>query len=318
MAIVNTVLGPLDTSKLGFTLSHEHVIVSSAGIQQTYPEFIDRAGTLKRAIVEFKQMCAEGVQTVVDVTTPDLGRDIPMLQEVSRASGINIISCTGTWLDIPRVFWAASPDDIARLYVREIEKGVDGTAVKAGIIKVAHDMGGVSAAGEIVLRAAARASNATGLPISTHTYAPERTGEQQLRILQAEGVALNRVYVGHSNDTMDLDYLAGLLKKGVWLGLDRLPGGNMPGTPDREGRAQTVKRLVDAGWAHRLMLGHDWSVTLSIATKERQVERRQRNPDGYLFITRRFIPRLKELGVPQSAIDQMMIDNPRRFFEGRA
>jgi phosphotriesterase-related protein len=125
------------------------------------------------------------------------------------------------------------------------------------------------------------------------------------------------VYVGHSNDTTDLDYLVGLLKKGVWLGMDRFPGGNMPGTPDWEGRSQTMAKLVAAGYANRLLLGHDWSVALTIATKERQAERERRNPDSYLFITRRVLPRLRELGVSQQALDTMMVDNPRRFFEGR-
>ena len=38
MATVNSVLGPLDTADLGFTLTHEHVFTASAGIQQTFPE----------------------------------------------------------------------------------------------------------------------------------------------------------------------------------------------------------------------------------------------------------------------------------------
>ena len=31
MATINSVLGPMDTADLGFTLSHEHVLVTSAG-----------------------------------------------------------------------------------------------------------------------------------------------------------------------------------------------------------------------------------------------------------------------------------------------
>ena len=114
--------------------------------------------------------------------------------------------------------------DIAPLYIREIEEGIEGTDIKAAIIKVANDVGGVTPEGEIILRAAARAQKATGVPISTHTWAPERVGEQQVAIFEDEGVDLNKVYVGHSNDTDDTDYLIGLLEKGVWIGLDRYPG----------------------------------------------------------------------------------------------
>lgn len=36
MAIVNSVSGPLDTSSLGVTLMHEHIIVSSPGIRENF------------------------------------------------------------------------------------------------------------------------------------------------------------------------------------------------------------------------------------------------------------------------------------------
>ena len=314
MAIINSVLGEMDTADLGFTLSHEHVLVSSAGIQQIYPEFIDRAATIQRGIADLAAARAEGLRSIIDVTTIDLGRDIRLLEEVSRGSGVHIVCATGTWRDIPRVFWTATPDDIAPLYIREIQEGIEDTHIKAGIIKVANDMGGVTPEGEIILRAAARAQKATGVPISTHTWAPERVGEQQVAIFQDEGIDLNRVYIGHSNDTDDIGYLTGLLEQGVWIGLDRYPG--RPEVLDWEARTQTAYKLIQAGWAHRIMLGHDWSVALLIAHREARAERDIANPDGYLFITRRVLPRLAQLGASQDDIHKIMIDNPRRFFEG--
>jgi len=316
MATINSVLGPLDTADIGYTLSHEHVVVSSAGIQYVYPEFIDREGSISKGIADLKTAYGEGLRTIVDVTTIDLGRDIRMLEQVSRESGVNIICATGTWRDIPRVFWSASPDMVAPLYIREIEEGIEGTGIKAGIIKVANDMGGVTPQGAIILRAAARAQKATGVPISTHTWAPEKVGEQQVRIFEDEGVDLNRVYVGHSNDSTDIDYLVGLLEKGVWIGLDRYPGRKTDVTPDWLGRTETAKKLIDAGYGHRIMMGHDWSVTLSIASKEMQAQRAKGNPDGYLFITRNVVPKLKEMGATDDDIQNIFVNNPRRFFEG--
>lgn len=315
MATINSVLGPMDTSDMGFTLSHEHVIVTSAGIQQLYPEFIDRAGTIERAIRDLKTSYNEGLRTIIDVTTIDLGRDIRLLENVSRETGVNIICATGVWRDIPRVFWAASPDDIAPLFIREIEQGIEGTGIKAGIIKVANDMGGVTEEGEIILRAAARAQKATGVPISTHTWAPERVGDQQVRIFEDEGVDLNRVYVGHSNDSTDIGYLTGLLEKGVWIGLDRYPG-SRPELPNWEARTETAYKLMEAGFTDRIMLGHDWSVSLMIANREMRAARDAGNPDGYLFITRNVLPKLQELGASPQDIHKIMVDNPRRFFEG--
>jgi phosphotriesterase-related protein len=316
MSIINSVLGPLDTTDMGFTLTHEHIMVSSAGIQATYPEFLDRPGTIERGVVDLTESYGEGLRTLVDVSTLDLGRDIRLMEEVSRRSGVNVIAATGTWRDIPRVFWSASPDMIADLYVREIEEGIEGTGIKAGIIKVANDQGGVTPEGEIILRAASRAQKRTGVPISTHTWALERVGEQQVRIFEDEGVDLNRVYIGHSNDTTDIGYLTGLLEKGVWIGLDRYPGGRAPGTPNWEQRTETAKALIDAGYGHRIMLSHDWSVTLSIVSREQQEQRRQYNPDSYQFIQRRVLPRLIELGVDPEAVRVINEETPRRFFEG--
>ena len=202
------------------------------------------------------------------------------------------------------------------MYKREIEVGIEDTGIKAGIIKVANDMGGVTREGEIILRAAARTQKATGIPISTHTWAPERVGEQQVRIFEDEGVDLNRVYIGHSNDTTDTFYLEGLMDRGVWIGLDRYPGGRSPGTPDWEGRTETAMKLISDGYGKRIMLGHDWSVTLSIDSEEGQDSRKKSNPDGYLFITRNVLPRLREMGASQGQLDDLMINNPRKFFEG--
>ena len=316
MPPVNTVLGPVEPSHLGFTLSHEHVATNAAGIRHTYPEFIDRPGIMEQAVAALKEAYHEGVRTIIDVSTFDLGRDIGMIEEVSRLSGVQIVAATGNHLAVPRPFGDVSPDVIAPFYVREIEEGIEGTGIKAGIIKVASDRGGVTPPQEIILRAAARAHHRTGVPISTHTWSPDRVGEQQVRILQEEGVDLNRVYIGHSNDDTDLDYLLGLLDKGVWLGMDRYPGGRVPGTPNWEQRTEIVKQLIDAGYSHRIMLSHDYSVPKARYGAAVQEERRRANPDGYNFITRRVLPRLKELGTSDEDIHKMMVENPRRFFEG--
>jgi phosphotriesterase-related protein len=316
MQQVESVLGPIELKSLGTTLSHEHVIVSSGGIPQIYPEFIQREKSIEKGISRLSAAKKEGVDTIIDVTTLDLGRDINVLKQVSEGSEVNIICATGTWRDIPRAFWNSTPDAIAALYIREIEQGIENTNIKAGIIKVANDKGGVTREGELILRAAARAQKHTNTPISTHTWAPDRVGEQQVRIFEDENVDLNRVYIGHSNDTMDIHYLEGLMDKGVWLGLDRYPGGREFGTPDWIKRTEILFKLITDGYGKKLMLSHDWSVTLSNVPVEFINSRNKQNPDDYLFIHRNVLPMLKNLGASSEQVDDLMINNPRRFFEG--
>ncbi|HIF72611.1 MAG TPA: phosphotriesterase-related protein [Dehalococcoidia bacterium] len=311
MSIVNTVLGPKDSSELGFTLSHEHVLLSSAGIQDTFPEFIPREYAIEEGIRQLSEAKAEGVDTIIDLSTMDLGRDVRVIEAVAKGSEMTIVVATGTWLDVPRSFEMASPDEVAPLYIREIEVGIQGTGIKAGVIKVANEPD-VSAAGEVILRAAARAHQATGVPIYTHTKAVNRVGDRQVEIFEDEGVNLNRVCVGHSNDSTDLGYLTGLMDKGVWLGLDRYPGRDV----EWQERTEVLWKLIQRGYGTRLMLSHDWSVAATMMTKERMAERPSRNPDNYLFITRNVLPMLLDLGASQDQVDDLMVNNPRIFWEG--
>ena len=320
MATVNTVLGTIDTNELGFTLTHEHVWMSAAGVNHAYPQFFDRKTIIDRAVAQLREAHSEGVHTIVDVTTFDLGRDILLTQDVARRSGINIIAATGFWIDIPRIFWEADPDDIAALFTKEIEQGIEDTDIKAGIIKVANNdrvEDGLNQAEITVLRAAARAHQQTGVPITTHTFAPGKTGELQVAVFESERVDLGRVCIGHSNNTDDMDYLTGLLKKGVWLGLDIYPGGPRPQSLDWEQRTEIAAKLIEEGHEDKIMLSHDWGVIKPWGTKEAQEEVQRRNPAGYLFITRHVLPRLSDLGISSSQVNKLVVENPRRFFEGQ-
>lgn len=312
MPSVNTVLGPVAPDALGFTLCHEHIWVSSAGIPHTFPDFADRDGAMNIVVDYLRAARAEGVQTIVDVTTHDLGRDIDFFREAAQQSGVQVIACTGTWLDIPRVFAAASPDQIARLYIREIEQGIEGTGIKAGVIKVATD-GDVSPANEVILRAAARAQKATGVPITTHTNSVQQNGGQQLRIFEDEGVDMARVCIGHSNDTTDLGYLEGLLQSGAYLGMDHYALEPRPGRPSWQEKTEVLRDLIQRGYGERLMLSHDF-VPLTAWGTPRPVRPESPPPDGYLMISRHVLPYLKQIGVTDGQIHTMMVENPRRFF----
>lgn len=315
MSSINTVLGPIHGAELGFTLSHEHVSNGFGGSPFSFPEFLDRPATLERAVKDLVEAKSEGVQTIIDVAPHDQGRDIDLQKEVSRRSGVNIIISTGTWLDVPRFFMSSHPDKIANLYTREILEGIEGTDIKAGVIKVASDKEGVKPAEELVLRAAARTAKRTGVPIMTHTWAPALIGDQQVRIFQEEEIDMNLVCIGHSNDTEDLGYLIRLLGAGVWLGMDRHPGEGVD-VPGWQKRTQIVKTLIKQGWGSRLLLGHDWDSSIGLHSTEHRAARENTNPDNYLFIARRVLPYLESIGGTLEDIHRLTTENPRRYLEG--
>ncbi len=314
--MVETVTGPVAASELGFTLSHEHVIVGFPGVRQTYPELMDWKRIESGGIEKLSEARAEGLNTIMDATPFELGRDVEMLRRVSEGSGVNIVVSTGTYVDIPRLIWFTHPDRMAAVYVREITEGIEGTGIKAGMIKVADNNYELSDAEVMVLRAASRASNETDIPITTHTQPLNKVGEPQWRIFAEEGVDPKRVCIGHSSDATDYEYLANLAREGVFLGMDELPGHQID-APWRD-KAVMVKRLLDAGFERNLMLSHDWSMKRHPddswgATEEIHAKV---NPDDYAFVSRRFIPYLREIGVSEEAITLMTVDNPRRFLTG--
>jgi phosphotriesterase-related protein len=312
MSIINSVLGPLDTKDLGFTLMHEHVM-SQGFVAQNYPElfgerFFDR---IIEGITAAKQ---GGVDTIIDATTFDLGRDVAVLAEVSRKTRVNVIACTGWWMNLPQYLAGTSPDLYADLFVREIKEGIAGTGIKAGILKSAADYGGVTASGEIMLRAVARAHLRTQVPIMLHSYAPEQVAKRQLAILKEEGVDLKRVAVDHVNDTRNMEYIAWLLEQGCYLGMDRYPGLNL----SAHARTETLKWLIDAGWADRLLPSHDFGLAtpLTFYPPDVKESNEKGNPYGYLYIKKVVFPQLKEMGVPKAVLNTLCVNGPRNFFEG--
>ena len=137
MAQIQTATGPVDADRLGFTLSHEHLLVGSAGVLQGFPFLFDMRATSTQIIKELREARAGGVETIIDLTTLDLGRDVELAALVSRESDVRVVVATGLWLDVPRVFWGRDPDFLARLFIREIEQGIGETGIKAGVITVA-------------------------------------------------------------------------------------------------------------------------------------------------------------------------------------
>jgi phosphotriesterase-related protein len=323
---INTVLGPVDSDDLGFTLMHEHLIVAAAGITEDYPDLLGK-DMLERVVSGLTWAKAGGVQTVVDVTTLDLGRNVSLMAEASQRSGVNVIACTGWYTGVPWHFVGLSPNKLADEFVREIQTGISGTGIKAGILKGASDVKGVTRLEETVLRALARAHMQTGVPIALHSYAAGEVARRQIAILREEGVPLNGVKIDHCNDTTDTEYLQWILEQGCWLGMDRYPGPLVSPLA----RTRTMKALIDAGWAHRLCPSHDW--TLAYILREEapgqgraryfpfrylfnEHARQESNPQGLLYMKEIVFPWLREMGVAEPVIRQLCVDNPRHFFEG--
>jgi phosphotriesterase-related protein len=174
------------------------------------------------------------------------------------------------------------------------------------------DEAGLNPGLEMVLRAVARVHLRTGIPISTHTHAATRRGLDQQRIFAEEGVDLSRVVIGHSGDTTDLQYLEALLSAGSYLGMDRF-GVNV--LLPLEERVRVVAELCRRGHAGKLVLSHDAScynhhIPDEVLTTVVPDWHFRHIPDDVL-------PALRQAGVSDVEIHQMLVDNPRTILETR-
>jgi phosphotriesterase-related protein len=316
MTQINSVLGPIDSSDLGFTLMHEHVMVAASGLSKSYPGLLG-PNREARAIACLKKAKAAGINTLLDATTFDLGRDPELLRHVAFESGVNLINVTGWWLDVPRFMLGVGANQMADEFIRDIIEGFRGTNIKAGMLKCAADFEGVTPPLETMARAVARAHLQTGVPIMVHSYPTGHVAKRQIEIFREEGVDLTRVKIDHSNDTTDTDYLKWILDQGCFLGLDRYPGRLV--SPHM--RTVTLKRLMDMGYSERLCPSHD-CICLHIHNEQAdgsipaEHAFTASNPDQYLYMHRHVIPELMQMGATQADIDMLFIDNPRRLFEG--
>jgi phosphotriesterase-related protein len=315
MSGIDSVTGPVAGADLGFVLVHEHVAASSPGIISSWPELCGgRQGLIDLGVRALRAARAAGVTTIVDCTTFDLGRDAALLAEVSRASGVTIIGSTGLWLDPPVTLRARSADQLAERFERDLTEGMDGTPIRAGVIKVASEER-VEPFAELVLAAAARASRATSAPIITHTAARHRTGEQQADLLESFGADPRRVAIGHSDDSADADYLSGLAARGYRIAMDRLPNGALEeyGGQTVADRIDMIAELVQRGYGDRVLLAHDDPVWAGLLTDTDQARHQAANPDGLAFVARVVLPALERRGVPPETIRQLTVDNPRQW-----
>jgi phosphotriesterase-related protein len=316
MATINSVLGPIEGKDLGFTLMHEHVMVAASGLSRHYPDLLG-PNREERAIECLKRAKAGGVDTMVDATTFDLGRDPELLETVSRGSGVNLINATGWWLDVPRFLMGVGVNQMAKEFIKDITEGFRGTNIKAGLVKCAADFEGVTPPLEVMARAAARTHLETGVPIMVHSYPTGHVARRQIKIFKEEGVDLTRVKIDHCNDTTDTEYLQWILDQGCYVGLDRYPGHLV--SPHM--RTVTMKRLMDMGYADKLCPAHD-CICLHIhkeqpdGTIPEEHDFYKGNPAQYLYMHTEVIPDLKEMGATDADITTLFVDNPRRFLFG--
>ena len=326
MSTVETVRGPVDSTELGRTYMHEHVFVLDPEIQQNHPqEWGSEDDRVADAVARLQALADQGVRTIVDPTVIGLGRYVPRIVRIAeQVPDLNIVVATGcyTYDDVPFYFHHRGPalnaalgtevaDPMVDMFVGDVQGGIAGTDVKAGMLKCAIDHQGMTSSVERVMRAVAAAHAQTGTPVTVHTHPTSQQGLAAKRVLCDEGgVDPRRVVLGHSGDTTDADHLTELAEAGFVLGMDRF-GINLATT--FEARADIVVEMCRRGFAGQLVLSQDASCYIDWLDPGVLAFL----PDWhYLHIEEKVLPYLREHGVTEEQITTLLVDVPRRVLEG--
>jgi predicted metal-dependent phosphotriesterase family hydrolase len=308
MGEIQTVLGRVAADALGVTLPHEHTRCVLWQIPNRW-DYWQLTGDEELLTAELARFTAVGGSGLVDVTLDAIGRDPARLARLATASGLHIVMGCGWYR---QAYYPAEAriarrtvDDLADELVVEFHEGVRGTGVRPGIIgEIGTDKPWLTGEEERVHRAAARAARRTGMSVTTHAVMSD-VGLAQLRIFEEEGLDPARVIIGHADSHPDARYHAAIVERGANVEFDFLGMAFTPAERHDEPRLlRGLLKLIEAGHAEHILLSQDVCHDSQMAAYDGH---------GYTYLAETFLPRLQALGVDDTIVRTLTVDNPRRL-----
>jgi phosphotriesterase-related protein len=297
---VITVLGPVAPDALGITQTHEHLILDAYDHYGDYGFVIDDEDLVVEEVREYSRL---GGRTLVDVTLDEIGRNPAALWRIAKASGLNIVMGCSWYREFayPEIVAEKNSNELAEILVREIEVGVGDTGIRAGIIgEIGTGRHFIKPAEERVFRASALAQQKTGVAISTHTTRWGTLALEQIAMLREFGADMQKVIIGHLGDRIGVKHLLPVAAEGVYLEVDNI--GYTDYQPEWV-RADNVAALCKEGFSEKVLLSEDICLLSHL---------KYQGGKGYGYLLETFVPMLRERGVSDEQIHQMLVENPAR------
>src|SRR5262249_4317277 len=97
MPYVPTTAGDISTDELGAVLMHEHVFIRTESLQWGWPGFggWDETAEAEAARGRLTGLHQAGVDTILDMTIPGLGRDPELVARAAEGTGLRVMFATG-------------------------------------------------------------------------------------------------------------------------------------------------------------------------------------------------------------------------------
>ena len=303
--VIMTVNGPINPKQIGFTLSHDHILVDFIGADKYSRDRYNIDEVYNVALPFLQDVKNKGCVTFIDCTPAYLGRDVNLLKRLAKSTGLNIITNTGYYgavkeKYVPPQAYKETANQLANRWISEFKNGIDGTDVKPGLIKTSVDNAPLTPVQVKLVEASALTHLATGLTIAIHTGNGEASKEQ-LRILNGKGVSPSaRIWV-HSQNEKDIAYHIETARQKGWVAFDGV-------NPDSIGvHLDFLQKMKKENLLDYVLVAQD-SGWYNVG------EPKGGNYKDYNCILTQFIPAMKQNGFTQSEIDKLFITNPAKAF----
>lgn len=249
-------------------------------------------------------------------------RPIDLYQQIASRTDVNIVPSTGFYRR------AKIPSELAEMEEeqqmedrmhKDVSEGIDGTSIRAGIIKVASEGAPLTDWERKVFRATGRVQAKTHVPIATHSGPPSAPEQHELLVRSGADprlIMLSHMDVGTESHPERLKALLPLLKQGTYFEVDTF--GQDFYTPWSH-LVMFLRFFCDAGFAGQLFISVDsnWHWENGVRIFE-GAEPPARDPNAskrtYAYMMTAAVPRLLESGFSKKEIETFLVDNPRRFF----
>ena len=305
---IMTVNGMVPTSQIGFSLSHEHVLVDFIGADKVDPSRYDAAEAFNTAFPIVLAAREKGCKTIMECTPAYLGRDVKLLQRLSKACEINILTNTGYYgaageKYLPAHAYKETANQVAIRWIDEWKNGIEGSGIKPGFIKSGVDTYPLSAVQQKMVEAAAITHLATGLTFGIHTGNGQAAMEE-LRIIVSMGVDATAWIWIHAQNEKDRDVHIRAAKAGGWISYDGVNANSISDCLDflkdmkKENLLNHVLLSQDSGWYH---VG----------------EPKGGKYNDYNTISDKLIPSMIGNGFSQSDVQLIFVTNPANAFSIR-
>lgn len=302
MTFIETVQGPLPPGKLGVTLYHEHLAMNPGPQEKYRMSIFDNPDEISRELSDFKKY---GGGTFVDMSPLNFGRNVLACKYISEKTGVNVICCTGFHNEkfIPEWVHSKSDRDIESIVRAEIEDGIDGSGIRAGVIKLGSSSDFIHPVEQRLFGIISSVHKLTGIPISTHCDKGLQALEQ-CKLFIKHGVKPDRVLLGHVDIPNDADHLKKICDLGFNVGIDHIGR-------DLENHDQIklamIGELVEEGYINQIFIAGDMG--------KKNYLKIYGGAPGFGYIVSEFKQLFLNHGMDSNQFDQIMVENPKRFFQ---